>query len=157
MDEATAPVIERRIAGLLLVDTRGYVLIQLRTQDAPAEPGVWGLVGGGVEAGESIEEGARRELLEETGLTIPGPLTLFWEGLRPAPKDNGAQIAWHVYCAPTTALASDLILGEGDALEFVAPDRIEGYNLSPTARFFIPRFLASPVYRRLANSAADEA
>src|SRR5574340_1229843 len=97
-DEQTTPVIERRIAGLLLVDTRGYVLIQLRTRDAPAEPGVWGLVGGGVEAGESIEEGARRELLEETGLTIPGPLTLFWEGLRPSARDNGAQIAWHVYC-----------------------------------------------------------
>ena len=145
------PVIERRIAGVLLVDTRGWVLLQLRTKDAQAEPGKWGMPGGGIEEGESPEQAAHRELLEETGLTVDGPLTLFWEGLQPSPYGREAQVAWHVFCASTTAHQRDVILGEGDAMEFTPPDRITSLDLSPTARFFLPRFLASAEYRRLAG------
>ncbi|MDH6126552.1 NUDIX domain-containing protein [Kitasatospora sp. GP82] len=41
----------------------------------------WTMPGGGTEAGESPEEGARRELEEETGWTdlAPGPLLCTWE------------------------------------------------------------------------------
>lgn len=158
MDEPTtpAPVIARRIAGLLLVDTRGWLLIQLRRQDAHADPGVWGLVGGGVEPGETPEEGARRELLEETGLTIPGPLTLFWEGIRAISPDSARLLAWHVFCARTTARQDELILGEGEALEFVESERIGSLNLSHTLRYFTETFLASEEYRRLADGAGGE-
>ena len=47
---------------VLLMDSRGRILLQHR------DDGRWGLPGGLMELGESFEECARREVLEETGL-----------------------------------------------------------------------------------------
>ena len=111
--------------------------------------------GGGVEPGESPEDAARRELLEETGLRIEGPLTLFWSGLRPSsrtPDDPTVVTEWQVYGARTSARQEDIVLGEGDAMVFTAPDDALALDLAFSARFFIPRFLASPLYHRLAEN-----
>ena len=66
------------IAVVLLVDPRGWVLLQERDADAPRAANQWGMVGGHVEDGEAFEPAAYRELAEETGLALaPGTLQLW--------------------------------------------------------------------------------
>lgn len=47
-------------AGVVVVDDLGRWLLQRRVDD-----GLWGLLGGALELGESFEDAARRELFEE--------------------------------------------------------------------------------------------
>lgn len=54
------------LAASIAVFREGRVLIATRTK--PPGAGVWSLPGGLVEAGETIEEAALRELMEEVGL-----------------------------------------------------------------------------------------
>ena len=57
-------------ASVIVTDAQGRVLLQHR-----ADNGLWGYHGGCVELGENTEAAARREMLEETGLTA-GKMTL---------------------------------------------------------------------------------
>lgn len=52
-------------AAILIFDSGDRLLLQLR-QDNQS----WGLIGGSMEVGESLLETARREVWEETGLTL---------------------------------------------------------------------------------------
>ena len=63
-------------AGIIVEDPEGRVLLQLR-----ADNHCWGYCGGSIELDERVEEAAKRELWEETGL-IAEELELFgvWSG-----------------------------------------------------------------------------
>ena len=51
--------------GVVVRDGMGGILLERRS-----DCGLWGLPGGRLEPGESLSEGARREVLEETGLAV---------------------------------------------------------------------------------------
>jgi len=64
----------RPIVGIGVVVLKpGAVLLVRRGK--PPNMGAWSLPGGAQEVGETAEAAARRELMEETGVTV-GPLTL---------------------------------------------------------------------------------
>jgi 8-oxo-dGTP diphosphatase len=73
----TATLRPRPSARLLVVDPDGRVLLfRFAFNRGPLEGRIfWATPGGAIEPGESFEDGARRELAEETGLVIddPGP------------------------------------------------------------------------------------
>jgi len=58
-------------SAVLVLDNHNRLLMMRRS-----DSGNWGIPGGAMELGETTEETARRELLEETGLEA-GELTLF--------------------------------------------------------------------------------
>jgi 8-oxo-dGTP pyrophosphatase MutT (NUDIX family) len=60
-------------AAVLIFDSHNRLLLQHRKDNQQ-----WGLIGGSMEIGESLEETARREVLEETGLILE---ELNWFGL----------------------------------------------------------------------------
>jgi len=102
-------------ASALVLDNAGRVLLARRAYEPDA--GLWDTTGGFLEEGEDPVEGLRRELLEETGLTIepgdfvgaftdtygsgPGAtavLNLVWEASivagAPAPADDVSELRW---------------------------------------------------------------
>ena len=111
------------VALVLLVDPSGAVLLQHRAEGAAASPNQWSLPGGHVEPGESPEQAARRELLEETGLTA-GELHPLWSGPRPYEAGFSHSVTVHVFCGTTRARQEDVVLGEGRAMVFVPRDEV---------------------------------
>lgn len=136
-------VLKVQIAVVLLIDAQSRILMQHRDGAAQAWPYKWGLPGGQIELGETPEEAAHRELEEETGLKVDGPLQLFWEGILPATPQPGAYGQWHVYYAPTRARQEDIVLGEGQAMVFTPLEQVLDLDLIPSVRFIIERFLAT--------------
>jgi ADP-ribose pyrophosphatase YjhB (NUDIX family) len=66
---------ERPIVGVLAVVMRGDRALVVRRANLPM-PGRWGFPGGVLELGETVAEGAMRELLEETGVIAEAAGTL---------------------------------------------------------------------------------
>ena len=137
-------------AGILLVRADGSVLLQLRDHHAPTDANRWAIPGGLVNPGEQPEAAARREIQEETGLIVDGELTLFWSGITADQK-----ITAFVYCAATAANNEDIVIGEGQAMEFVPADKARGLDLAGNSAPVLTEFLSSPRFRWLAPLAAS--
>ena len=128
-------------AGVLLVNARGDLLLQRRSDD-----GLWGIPGGGMEIGESTEEAARREVREETGLTV-GALTLFgvFSGgalCHEYPNGDQAAIVSVVYRADGAEGDLRADGDEGLELRFFPAGELPTVPLSPPNRPIIAQFLA---------------
>ena len=140
------------VAVAVLVDARGWVLLEERDDKAPVAPSQWGFVGGHVEAGELFADAVVRELAEETGLRLPaGTLRVWYDGdhtpevkVRP-----GLWNHWQIWVGRVDLTDDDVVLGEGRQIVFVDPTRLDELDLSVATAFDLPRFLASAEYAAL--------
>lgn len=128
-------------AGVIVQDREGRVLLQRRSDN-----GCWDYAGGAVEPDELVEDAARRELCEETGLHA-GKLTLF--GVFSGPDchffyPNGDEVSYVILlytCRDYTGEPKSQP-GEVEELRFFDPGDIPE-NISPVSRRPLQAWLAA--------------
>jgi ADP-ribose pyrophosphatase YjhB (NUDIX family) len=131
-DYPTAP---RVGIGIILVRGEEVLLIK---RGRPPALGAWSLPGGAQELGETAEAAARRELLEETGLTC-GALTLVAH-VDSIHHDEAGRIQYHYtildFCA--RYISGEAVAG-GDVSEvaWVRAEDFDRYDLWEQARHVI--------------------
>ena len=83
---------ERPIVGVLAVVLRGDRVLVVRRANPPM-PGRWGFPGGVLELGETVAQGAMRELFEETGVKAEAasPLTV----MDTIDRDSEGRVRYH--------------------------------------------------------------
>jgi 8-oxo-dGTP diphosphatase len=137
---AYAPVNEEA-ASVIFVNRAGELLIRLRdARPGLPFPSCWDLIGGALEAGETVAEAAARETVEE--LCIPLSGQVYWGAIQ-------GIVRIHVFGAPLDLPAESLTLTEGQRVAWFAPALIEKLPLVPYMERLIPEFAASNVYRRI--------
>lgn len=136
-----------RFAGVLLVDGRGWLLLQERDEHPLIDPDTWGLPGGHLDEGEEFEAAAYRELAEETGVELPPGTLALWRELRvDHRRAYGTWDRMQVFVARTGLADEDIDCREGRRIVFVEPERARSLPLSSAAAQIVPAFLSSRLY-----------
>lgn len=147
-DTAPSPMAEGRRypakpvlgVGGIIFNERGEVLLVMRKHEPLAQQ--WSLPGGGLDAGETLEAGTAREVLEETGLIVEvGPLIEVFDRIL---LDEAGNVRYHFVladylCRPmggTLCAESDV-----SACAWVAIDRLHAYTMAEKPRDVIARAL----------------
>ena len=137
-------------SGVILVDPRGWLLLQERDEHPRIDPEKWGLVGGHLDEGEDFEPGAYRELAEETGIELTSGELTFWREFRVDHTEAyGTFDRMQVFAGATRLTDDDIVVGEGRQIVFVEPDTARGLDLTAAGQQIVPAFLESDLYRRL--------
>ena len=132
---------ERPIVGVgaVIVDAGNVVLIRRRFEPLA---GQWSLPGGSLELGETLERGAAREALEETGLQVEvGPIVEVFDRIM---LDEERRVRYHFVlvdylCRP---VGGALQAGsDADDAVLVAPASLGAYDLTEKATAVIAKAL----------------
>lgn len=128
---------DRPWIGIGVIAFRGEEVLLVR-RGKPPRLGSWSLPGGAQHLGETAQEAARRELLEETGIEV-GPLLLA-DVVDAVTHDEAGAVRYHYtivdFCGEWTggeARPGDDV----DAVAWAPPEALDGYALTREARAVI--------------------
>ncbi|TPE70992.1 NUDIX hydrolase [Halalkalibacterium halodurans] len=123
---------------VIILNEQDEILLQKRLN------GRWGLPGGLMELGESFEETAKREILEETGLTIRNItfLDVFSGKDLYVKVDNGDEFYAVTALFMTRDVAGSIQMDPRESLDlqYIALDQFPP-NVTRTSRIFLDRFM----------------
>ena len=139
----------RHFAGVLLVDRRGWLLLQERDEHPVIAPEKWALSGGHIEPGESDLAAAHRELAEETGIELPPGALKHWRDIEVWHEEYASLDRLAVFAAAVDLTDDDIVLGEGRQIVFVEPVASRRLDLSASAAIVVPAFLDSDLYESM--------
>jgi 8-oxo-dGTP diphosphatase len=128
---------DRPIVGVLAVVLRGDRVLVVRRANPPML-GRWGFPGGVLELGETVAQGAMRELIEETGVVAEaaGPLTV----IDTIDRDPEGRVRYHYTLVAVTGqwLSGEGIPGDdADEVAWLTRSEIVEQGL-PTAPALLP-------------------
>lgn len=121
-----------------IVGVGGVIVAHGRTllirRGHPPLKGEWSIPGGTLELGETLQEGARREVMEETGIEVRvGELIEIFD---PVFRDKEGRIRYHFVIADDLcqAVSGEASAG-GDvtAVAWAREEELEKFSLTPTA------------------------
>ncbi len=129
-----------KLATLCYLRREGKTLMLFRNKKPQdIHEGKWNGVGGKFEPGETPETCARREILEECGLTAH---TLVMKGFLTFPLFAKGE-DWYVFVFLVTDFSGELITSAEGHLEWIPNEKVLDLPLWPGDRHFLP-FLDQP-------------
>ena len=129
-------------ASIICINKQGHILLGKRTDNHQ-----WGYAGGSVEIDEKVEDAARREFFEETGL-IADDIEFFMINSGPEAHyvyPNGDEVSnvEIIYICRNYHGQLKRQISEMDELKFFSPAEIDIYMISPPIRPVLKQLLDS--------------
>jgi 8-oxo-dGTP diphosphatase len=128
--------------GVAIYNAEGHVLLVKRGR--PPGKGTWGLPGGLIDLGETLEAAALREVLEEVGLTVAiGALVTTFETIL---HDNEGKLEYHYVVLEYWAhYLGGLAVAEDDAeaVAWVDSAEFDAYGLTARQRVVLVQTYAA--------------
>jgi len=127
-----SPIVQRIATKALIVNSKGQLLIlrEASTYKDGTNVGRYHLPGGRLEPGEAYLDGLRREVDEETGLTVTIGKPVYVGEWRPVIRGVPNQIiAIFFLCKPQDEAASVRLSDEHDDFQWVMPADIHQFDL----------------------------